>query len=131
MINKFIIDENLDRLDLGDYDYTVVETDDSGDYIKAIFPELSFERIFKLILQNKIFYRGVQDIGPNLITMSLRDRFDGLYASYYMKVERSKNLGVDISFATKRVDHYDEDGNYLPCLSFEMQKNYVELNRVD
>lgn len=126
MINRNTIDELFVKMGLNEYDYTVNKQDDSGDFIDIFSPELSFQLVKKIILENKFFNTTITDIGPNAVIMTLKDIVNGTNFFYTIKFISDISMGTYVKAGIKRIDYYNKEGNYKPFVSFEMMNSYIK-----
>jgi hypothetical protein len=89
-------------------------------------PELNFKLVKKIVLETKSYNQCIDDIGPDMIKLIMKDSVDGTNYFYNMKFVSGGAFGTTIIIGTKRIDYYNQDGDYKPFITFEMMSNYIK-----
>jgi hypothetical protein len=126
MLNKNFVNELLFKLGLNDFEYTVKRQDNSGDFIEVFSPELNFALVKNLVLSTKSLYETIDDIGPTIIILTMKDDFNGTNFYYNVKFSSGIAFGTTIMLGTKRIDYYTSEGLFRPFITFEMMSSYVK-----
>jgi hypothetical protein len=130
MVTQKLIFDHLGRLDLFGYTASLLDKDDDGDYIKAVFPDLKFDLIKNRLIASKYYRNFTDTLDADAFSIYLYDDIEG-YRTYYRMGVRRENFGTSITILVKRVDYYDSFGNYIPSLGFGMLKELQQKDTED
>jgi hypothetical protein len=125
MLSTNTINDSLVKMGLNEFEYSVTQQDNTGDFLEVFSPELNFSLVKKIILETKSFYTCVDDIGPDYVKLIMKDYIDGIVFYYHLRFVSGGAFGTKIAIGTKRIDYYNDNGDYLPFITFEMMSQYI------
>ena len=130
MFSKDLVISHLERLGLVDFEISAVEKDNDGDYIKCFIPELTFDMVKSKLLTTKYFKVVMDKSEIGKLSFKITEFINGYKTLYRLEVAK-ESFGVSFSTLVKRIDYYDNFGNYKPCLGYAMMNEYLSRDKED
>lgn len=127
MLSTSLINDLLYKVNLLDYDFTLESKDETGDFLRVNFANLEYLKLKSGILANKHLSTAVTDIGPTLMTLTIKGNYKGFNMYYKVKIESTGDVGVKISLGTKRIDYVTSEGDIKHFISFYMMDEYKKM----
>lgn len=132
MISSDYILNHLDRLGLSKAEVSAWSTDEDGDYIKALLPDLDFRRVTEAVMVSKFYRVMLDDSATNMGKYEFRitEWVEGYNTTYKMIIQ-DEGVGCSISILVKGIDYITDEGNKVTVLGFGMLKQVIDKDNED
>lgn len=121
MLTKDLVLKHLTNLGLEDYVIsTCVDDNGSGDYVKAIIPDLNMDKVWSASMDKKYYSMKLSlDFTMSFLQFKLSERLEGYLCNYSLCFAKETS-GVSVSLILKRIEFHDLQGKYSPLFSFKL-----------